>query len=141
MAIWFRPFTLSELGAARGATLVEHLGIELTAFGDDWLEGTLPVDARTHQPYGILHGGASVVLAETLGSYAANLCLDPARFRCVGQEVSASHLRPVSSGLVTGRATPVHLGRRSQVWQIAIRNDAGQPTCLSRLTMAVIESA
>ncbi|MFO0448518.1 MAG: hotdog fold thioesterase [Pseudomonadota bacterium] len=127
--------------AARAGTLVAHLGIELTAVGDDWLEGTLPVDARTQQPYGILHGGASVVLAETLGGYAANLCVDPSRFRCVGQEISASHLRPVESGLVTGRATPVHLGRRSQVWQIAIRNAAGQPTCLSRLTMAVLEGA
>jgi 1,4-dihydroxy-2-naphthoyl-CoA hydrolase len=140
MSIWFAPVSLETLGAWQANTMMEHLGIRITGLGDDWIEGTMPVDHRTHQPHGILHGGASVVLAETLGSYGASLVLDPAKKRAVGQEVSASHLRPVRSGLVTGRARPIHLGGRSQVWSIEIRNEGGQLTCVSRLTMALIEA-
>jgi 1,4-dihydroxy-2-naphthoyl-CoA hydrolase len=139
MSIWFAPVNLETLGTWQRDTMMEYLGIAITAIGDDWIEGTMPVDRRTHQPHGILHGGASVVLAETLGSYGASLVLDQAKRRAVGQEVSASHLRPVYSGLVVGRARPIHLGGRSQVWNIEIRNQDGQPTCVSRLTMAVID--
>jgi 1,4-dihydroxy-2-naphthoyl-CoA hydrolase len=139
MSIWFGDDTLETMNAWRPNTMIEHLGIEITGLGDDWIEGTMPVDRRTHQPYGVVHGGASVTLAETLGSYGANLVLDRARRRAVGQEISASHVRAVRSGLITGRARPLHLGGRSQVWSIEIRDDAGQLTCISRLTMAVLE--
>ncbi len=141
MAIWFAQDPWSRVGAWPGGTLIEHLGIRITAIGDDWVEGTMPVDARTRQPYGVLHGGASAALAETLGSFAANLVLDPALGHAVGQELNASHVRPALEGLVTGRARPAHLGRRSQVWTIEIRNAAGQLTCLARLTMAVLAGA
>lgn len=140
MGIWHRPFDLEYLQRVSGVNMVQHVGIRFSAFGDDWLEATMPVDARTTQPYGIVHGGASVVLAETLGSTGANLSVDYPRLRCVGQEISASHLRPVAGGHVTGRASPLHLGRRTQVWHIEIRDDAGKRTCVCRLTMAVLES-
>lgn len=120
-------------------TMVEHLGIRFSEIGPDYVKGTMPVDARTQQTMGILHGGASVALAETLGSVAANMSIDPRGRVCVGQEINANHLRPVSSGIVTGTARPVHIGQRSQVWQIEIRDPAGRLTCISRLTMAVIE--
>lgn len=139
MSIWHGPVDLETLRAWQHGTMTEHLGIAISAVGDDWIEGTMPVDRRTHQPHGILHGGASVVLAETLGSYGASLVLDQSRRRAVGQEVSASHLRPVMTGTVTGRARPVHLGGRSQVWNIEIRNESGQLTCVSRLTLAVMD--
>jgi 1,4-dihydroxy-2-naphthoyl-CoA hydrolase len=139
MKIWFGDDSVATMQSWVKGTMVEHLGIEITGLGDDWIEGTMPVDSRTVQPYGVVHGGASVALAETLGSYAANLVLDRSKRRAVGQEIGASHLRPVSSGKVTGRATPLHLGRRSQVWNIEMRNDAGQRTCVARLTMAVLD--
>ena len=141
MSIWYLPVSLEALLAQGRHTLIEQLGIEVTAVGEDWLAGTMPVDARTVQPFGLLHGGASVALAESLGSYAGNLCVDFTKFRCVGQEINANHVRPVTSGLVTGTARPVHLGARSQVWQIEIVNPAGQLVCISRLTMAVIPVA
>ena len=119
-------------------TLMEVLGIRITAFGADWLAGTMPVERRTHQPYGLLHGGASVALAETLGSTAAMLTLDPAREMAVGLEINANHLRGVRSGVVTGRARAVHIGRSTQVWEIRIVDDASSLVCISRLTMAVI---
>jgi 1,4-dihydroxy-2-naphthoyl-CoA hydrolase len=105
----------------------------------DFLRGSMPVEPRTHQPMGFLHGGASLVLAETLGSVAANFVIDPAKFRCMGQEINANHLRPVSEGLVTGTARPFHLGARSQVWSIEIRDARERLVCVSRLTMAVID--
>jgi 1,4-dihydroxy-2-naphthoyl-CoA hydrolase len=120
--------------------MVEYLGIELTEIGADFIAGTMPVDRRTHQTMGILHGGASVALAETLGSIGGNLCVDTERYACVGQEINANHVRPVTSGLVTGTARPLHLGSRSQVWQIEIRNSQALLVCVSRLTLAVIES-
>ncbi len=120
-------------------TLVEHLDIRITEIGPDYLRATMPVSPRTHQPMGVLHGGASVALAETVGSVAANLCVDPATHVCLGQEVNANHLRPVSSGLVTATARPYHLGSRSQVWQIEIRDARDKLVCVSRLTMAVVE--
>ncbi|MGI9245333.1 MAG: hotdog fold thioesterase [Steroidobacteraceae bacterium] len=142
MSIWFRPLTLEEIRDVfgRGGDLASHLDIRITEIGDDYLRGTLPVDERTRQPFGLLHGGASVALAETLGSMAANFCLDPARFHAVGQEINANHVRSARSGRVTGTARPVHLGGRSQVWDIRIEDEAGRLTCVSRLTRSVIEA-
>jgi len=139
MAIWFKPFELAQLALTRPNTLGEQLDIRFTAFGDDWLAGTMPVDHRTHQPFGLLHGGASVALAETLGSTAGQLCLDMAKFRCVGQAITANHVRGAREGIVTGTARPVHLGGRSHVWQIDIRDPAGALVCLSTLTLAVLK--
>jgi len=136
--IWFSGVDLTVLNLRHESDINGHLGIELTGYGPDWLEGRMPVDRRTRQPMGILHGGASVVLAETLASVAANLCVDPAGFFCVGQEVNANHLRSVIEGYVTGVARAIHLGRTSQVWSIEIRDPAGRLTCVSRLTVAVV---
>lgn len=138
MSIWFQTCSLDVLEAQHRNTLVEQLGIHVTEIGPDYLVGTLPVDARTHQPMKILHGGASVALAETLGSTAANLCVDTRERVCVGQEINANHLRPVASGVVTGTARPVHIGKRSQVWQVEIRDESARLICISRLTLAVV---
>ena len=142
MSIWFRPITLQDArGSFDGARdLAHHLGIELTAVGPDFLSGSMPVDERTRQPFGLLHGGASVALAETLGSVAANLCVDGTKVYCVGQEINANHVRSARSGRVTGTARPIHLGSRSQVWEIRIEDEAGRLVCISRLTMSVIEA-
>jgi 1,4-dihydroxy-2-naphthoyl-CoA hydrolase len=137
---WFRDYTLDELKSLSRGSMVAHLGIRMTEIGTDFLSGTMPVDHRTCQPAGLLHGGASVALAETLGSFAANLCVDPEHKACVGQEVSASHLRSVRKGVVTGTARPVHLGRSSQVWRIDILDERGRLVCVSRLTVAVVAS-
>lgn len=120
-------------------TLAEHLGIRITEIGPDYVRATMPVSSHTHQPQGILHGGASVALAETIGSLGANLCVDLTRYVCVGQEINANHLRPVASGLVTGTARPFHVGARSQVWGIEIRDENDKLVCVSRITMAVVE--
>ncbi|GMG87974.1 hotdog fold thioesterase [Biformimicrobium ophioploci] len=136
---WKHRPGLEVLQASCDTCMPGHLGIRITEQGDDSLAGSMPVDQRTHQPMGILHGGASVVLAETLGSIAANLMVDTERFYCVGQEINANHLRPVMSGEVTGVARAVHVGRRSQVWEIRISDAAGKLVCISRLTMAVVE--
>ena len=138
MSIWLQQPELTALNALSKNTLVELLDIRFEAFDDDSLTASMVVDPRTHQPYGLLHGGASVVLAETLGSTASYLCIDSTQFYCVGLEVNANHLRAVTSGWVTGTARPVHIGRTTQVWQIDMCNEAGQPTCVSRITMAVL---
>lgn len=138
MSIWHQTPDLALVNGWSAHTMMETLGIRITAFGDDWLSGTMPVDQRTHQPYGLLHGGASVALAETLGSTAAMLTLDPAREMTVGLEINANHLRAVRSGLVTGTAKAVHIGRSTQVWEIRIVDPSGALSCISRLTMAVI---
>ena len=132
------PVDIKALNALREGCMVGHVGITLTAAGDDWLRGTMPVDARTRQPYGLLHGGASVVLAETLGSIAGGLCVDPATQAVVGLEINANHLRGVREGVVTGTARAIHVGRSTQVWEIRIENEAGKLVCISRLTLAVI---
>jgi 1,4-dihydroxy-2-naphthoyl-CoA hydrolase len=137
-AIWVERPTLEALHDMCIGTAVAHLGIQFTEVGDDWLAARMPVDQRTVQPYRILHGGASVLLAETLGSSGAVHCVDSARFICVGQEINANHLRPADTGWVTGTARPFHLGRRSQVWGVEIRGEAGGLTCVARLTMAVL---
>ena len=138
-SIWHnRPKLETMNGKMNSGTIVEHLGIIITEVGDDFLTGTMPADARTFQPYGVVHGGANVVLAETLGSIAGAHVIDFKTTKCLGQEVSASHLRPVSSGLVTGTARPIHLGRRSHIWEIRLEDDRGKLTCLSKLTLAIL---
>ncbi|WP_433853210.1 hotdog fold thioesterase [Stenotrophomonas nitritireducens] len=132
------PVSLDELNRLSRGTLIDHLGIVFTGAGEDWLQATMPVDERTRQPYGLLHGGASVVLAETLGSSAGNLCVDTASQVCVGLEINANHLRAARSGVVTGTARALHVGRTTQVWEIRIENEAGKPVCISRLTLAVV---
>lgn len=138
MSIWKQPTGLERINAWSRNTMMETLGIVFTEVGDDFLRGTMPVDHRTHQPFGLLHGGASVVLAETLGSTAAMLTLDPAVEVAVGLDINANHIRGVKSGLVTGTATMAHIGRTTQVWEIRIENEEGGLVCLSRITMAVI---
>src|ERR1700761_8673682 len=137
MSIWRSLQTLEELNVKRN-NLIDHMGIRFTEIGDDFIRGTMPVDQRTVQPYGLLHGGASVALAETLGSMGAAMCVD-ADHQCVGQEINANHVRAARSGLVTGTARPVHLGGRTQVWGIDIVNEAGKLVCISRITIAVIK--
>ncbi|WP_267226431.1 hotdog fold thioesterase [Dyella silvae] len=138
MAIWKQDTSLDRLNGMSANTMMETLGIRFTETGDDWLRGTMPVDHRTHQPYGLLHGGASVVLAETLGSMAAMLTLDPAQEAAVGLDINANHIRGVRSGTVTGTARAVHIGRSTQVWEIRIETEVGELVCISRITMAVI---
>jgi 1,4-dihydroxy-2-naphthoyl-CoA hydrolase len=140
MSIWYRPYTLEELQRTSGGSMADHLDIRFTELGPDYLRGTMPVDARTVQPFGLLHGGASVVLAETLASVAANCCVDSPRFYCVGQEINANHIRSARNGRVTGTARPIHVGARSHVWDIRIEDEQGRLTCVSRLTMSVLES-
>ncbi len=130
--------TLDELNALSKGTLMEPLGIRFTEIGADYLRGTMPVDARTRQPYGLLHGGASVALAETLGSSAGGLCVGPGQ-GVVGIEINANHLRGAREGLVVGTARPIHVGRSTQVWEIKIEDERGRPVCVSRLTLAVID--
>jgi 1,4-dihydroxy-2-naphthoyl-CoA hydrolase len=138
MTIWKSPRTAEELNSGGEGTLIAHLGIRFTEIGDDFVCGTMPVDARTKQPYGLLHGGASVALAETLGSMGATMCVDTKEYLCVGQEINANHVRAARAGQVTGTARPVHVGGRTQVWTIDIRDDAGNLVCTSRLTIAII---
>jgi 1,4-dihydroxy-2-naphthoyl-CoA hydrolase len=139
-SIWFRPYTLEHVRFYR-ASLPMHLGIEFTEIGPDFLRGRMPVDDRTRQPFGILHGGASVALAETLGSTAAGLAVDPDKYRVVGQEINANHVRAVSDGFVIGTARPHHVGRRSHVWEIRIADEQERLVCISRLTMFVLEKS
>ncbi len=139
MSIWTRALDLETINANNQNTAVANLGIEFTEIGDDYIKGRMPVDSRTVQPFGILHGGSSVLLAETLGSIAANYCLRKAGQRAVGLEINANHLRAAASGWVTGTARPIHIGGSTQVWEIRIENDEGRPSCISRITMAVID--
>ena len=138
MTIWKSPRTVEDLNSTRAGTMLEHIGIEFTEIGADFIRGTMPVDRRTRQPYGLLHGGASVALGETLGSTGATLCVDAKEYQCVGQEINANHVRAARTGLVTGTARPAHLGRHSHVWTIDIVNEAGKLVCISRLTVAII---
>jgi 1,4-dihydroxy-2-naphthoyl-CoA hydrolase len=139
MSIWRSLQTIEDLNANRGGTLIGNLGILFTEIGADFVRGTMPVDTRTVQPYGLLHGGASVALAETLGSMGAAMCVDAAEYQVVGQEINANHVRAARSGLVTGSARAVHLGGRTHVWSIDIVDEAHKLVCISRITMAVIK--
>ena len=137
--IWHHSPRIEQLNEMMGdKTIMSLLGIRITEIGEDYLRGTMPADQRTHQVYGVVHGGANVVLTETLGSMACALTIDINKYQCYGQHVDATHLRSVSTGLVTGTARPVHLGRRSQVWEIKLEDDEGVTTCVSRLIMAVV---
>ena len=137
MTIWTRPISDEELTAIHKDTPVQHLGIEFLEVGPDFIRARVPVDTRTKQPYGLLHGGVSVVLAETLGSCGAAYSCAPGH-RAVGLDINANHLKGATSGWVTGVTRPVHIGRTTQVWQIDLSNDAGELTCVSRITMAVL---
>lgn len=138
MSLWRTQPNLESLNASQKNTISELLGIRFEAVDEESLTASMPVDSRTHQPYGLLHGGASVVLAETVGSMASYLCLDSSKHHCVGLEVNANHLRGLRSGRVTAVAKPVHIGRSTHVWEIRLHGDDGKPSCISRLTMAVV---
>lgn len=131
--------TLDALNKWSVGSMAAHLGIEFTAIGEDYLEAKMPVDNRTQQPLGLLHGGASVVLAETLGSVAATLCIDATKQFCVGLEINANHIKSVKDGFVTGTTKPIHVGKKTQVWEIKITTPAGDLVCVSRITIAVLD--
>ena len=137
MTIWQKPISIKFLTENARDTAISHLGIEFTEIGDDFLRGRVPVDKRTVQPFGLLHGGVSVVLAETLGSVGA-MYASPEGHRAVGLDINANHLRAATTGWVTGTARPIHRGRTTQVWQIEMADDAGNPVCISRITMAML---
>ncbi len=140
MAIWFyENINLSDFAHLGKNTLGEQLGMEFTEIGEDYIKGTMPVDHRTKQPYGLLHGGASVALAETLGSIGSALVVDQSKFNCVGLEINANHLRSVRDGFVTAIARPVHIGATTHVWDIRITDQRDKLVCISRLTVAVIK--
>jgi 1,4-dihydroxy-2-naphthoyl-CoA hydrolase len=136
--IWFGETGVNVINNRPKNHIGALLGIEFTEIGDDFIKAKMPVDARTHQPYGILHGGASVVLAETIGSIASSLVIDPEKYMAVGQEVNANHLRPVKSGFVTAVCTPIHIGGKTHVWDIKMYDDRGKMNCISRLTVAIL---
>jgi uncharacterized protein (TIGR00369 family) len=138
MKIWLTPLTLASLNQRGHNTLAEHLGIEFTEIGDNFLIARMPVDKRTHQPLGIMHGGASCVLAETVGSTAANYCVDQNKQYCVGLDINTNHIKSIREGFVFGTAKPYHLGKTTQVWGIEIRNEQQQLISINRLTMAVL---
>lgn len=138
--IWFKPdFSLEKLNGLSKGSMGEHLGIRFSEIGENYLKATMPVDERTKQPYGLLHGGASVALAETLGSVASSLVLNADAAICVGLEINANHIRSVQHGTVTGMATPIHLGSSTHVWEIKIRDENEKLVCISRLTVAVLQ--
>ena len=137
MSIWKQPISLEILNAGSANTASEYLGIEFLEVGDDFITARVPVDNRTRQPYGLLHGGVSVVLAETLGSCGAAFASPPGT-QAVGLDINANHLRGARTGWVTGTARPIHMGRTTHVWQIELRNEAGEMTCISRITMAIL---
>ncbi len=138
MGIWFVKPEAEKAADIISNTMVAHLGIEFTEVGEDSIKASMPVDHRTHQPMGILHGGASVALAETLASFAANCCVDMAKFYCVGLEINANHIRSVRTGKVIGCARPVHMGRTTQIWEVRIHDEEDHLICISRVTMAVL---
>jgi 1,4-dihydroxy-2-naphthoyl-CoA hydrolase len=138
MALWKQQATLDLVNGWSPNTMIEAVGIRFVDIGDDYLRATMPVDARTLQPYGLLHGGASLTLAETLGSAAAMLCVDPAKELAVGLDINANHLRAANKGIVTGTARPIHIGRTTQVWEIRVEDEQQRLICIARLTVAVV---
>ena len=139
MGIFRKDVTLEVLNKLSKNTLAEQIGIVFTAIGEDSLEAIMPVDDRTRQPFGLLHGGASIALAETLGSVAATCCLDPAKQFCVGLEINANHVKGVREGSVRGITKPIHIGKKTQVWEIRILNEKDELVCISRITLAVLD--
>jgi len=140
MTIWFKDLSLEDIQRASSTpNLADALGIEFTDIGPDYLRGSMPVDERTRQPYGLLHGGASVALAETLGSFGCYLTLNPKTHYNVGLEINANHVRSVREGVVTGTARPIHMGRTTHIWEIRIVDERDKLVCISRLTLAVLE--
>lgn len=139
MIVWKSQTTLDQLKERSKNTMIEHLGIEYLEIGDDYLKARMPVDYRTKQTAGILHGGASVALAETLGSIAAGLCIDREKRTIVGLEINANHIRPVNDGWVTGVTKPIHVGNTTQIWEIRIYTEQDKLVCVSRLTVANID--
>jgi 1,4-dihydroxy-2-naphthoyl-CoA hydrolase len=139
MSIWRTQTSVEQIREFSRETLADTIGIRITEIGPDFLRATMPVNPKVHQPMGVLHGGASVALAETVGSVAATLCIDREKYVCLGQEINANHLRPISSGIVTATARPFHIGKRSHVWSIEIRDEEERLVCISRLTMAVVD--
>jgi len=140
MSIWFEPgLTVAQLQPLSDNTMGQHLGMEFTEIGEDFLKGRMPVDHRTRQPYGLLHGGASVALAETLGSVASAFVVDRSQYNAVGLEINANHLRGVREGFVTGIARPLHLGKTTHVWDIRLHDEKDKLVCVSRLTVAIIK--
>ena len=139
MAIWFRPYTISDLNKRSEHTMIDFLGIKFTEITEDTMSATMPASERTRQPLGIVHGGANVVLAETIASTAANSVIDIEKYYCVGLEINANHIRSVKNGIVTGITRPIHLGRSTQVWLIDIYNEEGKLTCASRMTASVLK--
>ena len=138
MSIWFKDYNLEDANAMFKGSMMETLDIKLTEKGDDFLCGTMPIDHRTVHPLKVLHGGASVVLAESIGSLASFMSIDTEKQHCVGQSITANHIRPGFSGLAHGKATLVHMGKLSHIWNIDITNDEGKLLCVCRLTMAII---
>lgn len=136
--IWFQEVEIEDVSELVAGNMLAHLGIEFTKIGPDFLCGSMPVDRRTKQPYGLLHGGASVVLAETLASVGANLCVDPKAQTCVGLDLASNHIGQVTEGRVFGTARPIHLGRRTQIWEVRIEDERGRLTNLTRLTLIVL---
>lgn len=140
MSIWFRKYTLAQLNELAKNTMVDYLGIEFSEIGENYLKASMPVDDRTVQPLRLLHGGASAALSESLGSIAGNLCVNPDRQYCVGLEINANHIRPVpEGGRVTAVVRPIHIGKRTQVWETRISNERKKLVCVSRLTLAVMD--
>jgi len=137
MSIWFKEYDVDDIVTEN--TMVEHLGIKVIELGEDYIVGTMPVDNRTKQPFGILHGGASVALAETLASYGGYLTIDPEKYHVVGVEINANHLKMAKEGNVTGKCTPIKRGRSTQVWQTEIKNHNEELVCISRITLMILE--
>ncbi|RXK62167.1 hotdog fold thioesterase [Lacibacter luteus] len=139
-AIWFKQnLSLADFEGMEANTIADVIGLRFSEVGDNYIKGTMPVDHRTHQPYGLLHGGASCVLAETLGSVASAKIIDPEKFICVGLEINANHIRSVRSGIVTGITTPIHIGASTHVWDIKIYDEREKLVCVSRLTVAILK--
>jgi 1,4-dihydroxy-2-naphthoyl-CoA hydrolase len=140
MKIWFdKDISLEKIKPFGPGTINEHLGVEWVEIGDNFLKAKMPVDHRTKQPFDLLHGGASCVLAETLGSFSSYLTLDPAEFYCVGIEINANHIRSAKQGFVYGNCSPIHIGSSTHVWDIRITDEAGKLVCISRLTVAIMK--
>jgi 1,4-dihydroxy-2-naphthoyl-CoA hydrolase len=140
MAIWYKnDYTLSELNNMGNNTMAQTLGMEFIEIGDDYLKLQMPVNQHTHQPYGILHGGASAALAETVGSVASSMCINNEKQICVGMEINCNHVRPKRDGNVIATASPLHLGATSHIWDIRITDESNKLICVSRLTMAILK--